>query len=146
MASASGRLAEFDKNGEHVDADTFEQILEMDDDEKHEFSKDIVYGFFDQAENTFKKMDEALKRKELPTLSSLGHFLKGSSATLGLVKVRDSCEKIQHYGTMKEDANAPEGARGDDWYLDRTAATIQQVKDDYAAAKKVLRGFYGEKI
>jgi len=34
----------------------------------------------------------------LKTLSELGHFLKGSSATLGLTKVKDSCEKIQHYG------------------------------------------------
>ncbi len=40
---------------------TFEQILEMDDDEDdREFSKSIVFGFFEQAEQTFKKMDEAL--------------------------------------------------------------------------------------
>lgn len=37
---------------------TFEQILEMDDDEEErEFSKSIVYGFFEQAEATFKKME-----------------------------------------------------------------------------------------
>ena len=40
---------------------TFEQILEMDDDEDdREFSKSIVYGFFDQAENTFQRMDDEL--------------------------------------------------------------------------------------
>lgn len=33
----------------------------MDDDEdEREFSKSIVYGFFEQAEQTFTKMDEAL--------------------------------------------------------------------------------------
>lgn len=40
---------------------TFEQILEMDDDEdEKDFSRSIVYGFFEQAQNTFKEIDEAL--------------------------------------------------------------------------------------
>lgn len=40
---------------------TFEQILEMDDDEEErDFSKSIVFGFFEQAENTFKNMDTCL--------------------------------------------------------------------------------------
>jgi osomolarity two-component system phosphorelay intermediate protein YPD1 len=34
----------------------------------------------------------------LNELSSLGHFLKGSSATLGFNKIRDSCNVIQQYG------------------------------------------------
>ncbi len=47
--------------GDAIDPLTFEQILEMDDDEEErEFSKSIVYGFFDQAENTFTKMDSSL--------------------------------------------------------------------------------------
>ena len=45
---------------ELIDAGTFEQILEMDDDDDRDFSKGIVYGFFDQAEATFKKMEKAL--------------------------------------------------------------------------------------
>lgn len=47
--------------GDSIDALTFEQILEMDDDEdEREFSRSIVFGFFDQASDTFKKMDQAL--------------------------------------------------------------------------------------
>jgi osomolarity two-component system, phosphorelay intermediate protein YPD1 len=47
--------------GDSIDALTFEQILEMDDDEEErEFSKSIVYDFFQQAENTFGKMDVSL--------------------------------------------------------------------------------------
>lgn len=43
-----------------IDKNTFDQILEMDDDEDdREFSKGIVFGFFDQAENTFEKMEKA---------------------------------------------------------------------------------------
>jgi osomolarity two-component system phosphorelay intermediate protein YPD1 len=44
-----------------IDAPTFEQILEMDEDEEErEFSKSIVYDFFSQAESTFVKMDTNL--------------------------------------------------------------------------------------
>lgn len=51
------KLSDF---GDRMDQGTFEQILEMDDDDDKEFSKSIVYGFFDQADNTFKKMEDAL--------------------------------------------------------------------------------------
>jgi osomolarity two-component system phosphorelay intermediate protein YPD1 len=43
-----------------IDPGTFEQVLEMDDDENREFSKGIVDGFFDQAVQTFEDMEEAL--------------------------------------------------------------------------------------
>ena len=44
-----------------IDAATFEQILEMDDEEdEREFSKQLVYDFFTQAETTFEKMDDNL--------------------------------------------------------------------------------------
>ncbi len=33
----------------------------------------------------------------------MGHFLKGSSAALGIIKVQDACEKIQHYGNMRDE-------------------------------------------
>lgn len=47
--------------GDSIDPVTFEQILEMDDDEdEREFSKSIVYGFFEQAEATFEKMVTSL--------------------------------------------------------------------------------------
>ena len=32
----------------------------MDDDDDRDFSKGIVYGFFEQAESTFEKMEKAL--------------------------------------------------------------------------------------
>lgn len=39
---------------------TFEQILEMDDEGSNEFSRSIVFGFFEQAEATFERMDGLL--------------------------------------------------------------------------------------
>lgn len=47
--------------GDSVDLSTFSQILEMDDsEEEREFSKPLVLNFFEQAEETFAKMDNAL--------------------------------------------------------------------------------------
>jgi hypothetical protein len=44
-----------------IEMPTFQQILEMDDDEEErDFSKSIVYDFFEQAESTFEKMEAAL--------------------------------------------------------------------------------------
>lgn len=85
------------------------------------------------------------KDKDLPTLSSLGHFLKGSSATLGLSKVRDSCEKIQHFGARKE-ADGNPGHGSDAHYLDLVQRTVEQVKGEYKRVEAKLKAFYGETV
>ncbi len=46
--------------GENIDMQTFEQILEMDEEDDREFSQSIALGFFEQAESTFIDMDDAL--------------------------------------------------------------------------------------
>jgi osomolarity two-component system phosphorelay intermediate protein YPD1 len=49
-----------------INMEIFSQIQDMDDDDDdeegggHEFSKGIVWGYFEQAENTFKQMEEAM--------------------------------------------------------------------------------------
>jgi len=128
--------------GDSIDPLTFEQILEMDDDEEErEFSRSIVYGFFEQAEGTFKKMELSLAKGDLPQLSSLGHFLKGSSATLGLTKVKDSCEKIQHYGANKDESGTKEEP-DDAKCLARVKETLETVKIEFAEVEKKLKQFY----
>jgi len=127
-----------------IDLTTFEQILEMDDDdEEREFSKAIVFGFFEQAETTFGQMDESLKKEDLSQLSSLGHFLKGSSATLGLVKVKDACEKIQHLGANKDETGT-EDLPDKSACLERIATTLETMKSEYKTAETELRKFYPE--
>jgi osomolarity two-component system phosphorelay intermediate protein YPD1 len=126
-----------------IDAATFEQILEMDEDEEErEFSKSIVYDFFSQAESTFVKMDTNLEQRNLKTLSELGHFLKGSSATLGLTKVKDSCEKIQHYGQKKDDTGTNDITEEEG--LSKLKTTIEQAKREFHDVEKVLRKFYND--
>ncbi|KAK7553635.1 hypothetical protein IWX46DRAFT_590735 [Phyllosticta citricarpa] len=81
------------------------------------------------------------EKKDLAQLSQLGHFLKGSSATLGLTKVKDSCEKIQHFGAHKDETgthNEPD----DKVCLERLTKTIAQAKQEFKDVEKVLRKFY----
>lgn len=81
------------------------------------------------------------KEKDLATLSSLGHFLKGSSATLGLTKVKDSCAKIQHFGQMKDEIGTTDEPDKEKC-LERIAKTLVDVKEEYAEVEKVLKKFF----
>lgn len=81
-------------------------------------------------------------KKELVKLSSLGHFLKGSSAALGIIKVQDACEKIQHYGNKRdeeagEDLTEPEA-------LKRISDQFLICIKEYRLGKAYLQGLYEE--
>ncbi|KAI9635160.1 histidine phosphotransferase [Dioszegia hungarica] len=133
-----------------IDLEVFQQIRDMDeedddgsgDEEPNAFSRGIVWGFFEQAEQTFKQLEDALAKKELVKLSSLGHFLKGSSAALGIIKVQDACEKIQHYGNKRdeeagEDLTEPEA-------LKRISDQFLICIKEYRLGKAYLQGLYEE--
>ncbi|KAG5999750.1 hypothetical protein E4U21_006339 [Claviceps maximensis] len=129
--------------GDSIDINTFDQILEMDDPDDNEFSYSIVFGFFTQAEETFIKMDTAIEEKDLDQLSELGHFLKGSSATLGMIKVRDGCEKIQRFG-KNENVDGSEEPDSD-LCLKRIIEALDIVKEDYKDVEGKLKKYYGNK-
>lgn len=144
-----------------IDMDTFQQILELDEEDDREFSKEMVWAYFSQAEKTFGDLDEALwvalvrdhfilptdasvhsSEKDLTKLSHLGHFLKGSSAAMGVSRVETACEKIQHYGLLRDEQN--DVGLSEKQALDLIKKTLVRVKKDYAVADKWLRRFYEE--
>ncbi|KAI9833394.1 MAG: hypothetical protein M1826_007492 [Phylliscum demangeonii] len=129
-------------DGDRIDRTIFDQILEMDDgDPTQEFSKGLVYDFLEQAEATFTNMDKSLADRDLEQLSHLGHFLKGSSATLGLTKVKDECEKIQNFGSHRN-ATGSKAEPDDDVCLDCIRSTLVVVKREYGEVEKTLRAYY----
>ncbi|KAJ6260290.1 hypothetical protein Dda_4515 [Drechslerella dactyloides] len=126
---------------DYVELETFEQILEMDDDDDtREFSHALVLGFFEQAQTTFEDMDQKVMERDLGQLSALGHFLKGSSATLGISKVRDCCEKIQHLGALKDETGNDDIS--EDKALEKIRKLMPTLKSDFEAAKSFLERFY----
>lgn len=125
-----------------IDMDIFSQLLEMDDEDDREFSKSIVWNYFDQAITTFQEMDVALSTKNLTELSTLGHFLKGSSAAVGVIKVRDSCEHMQHYGKCHGEDGISDLTEEE--ALKKLTITLRDVKVQYREAAKALKAFYDE--
>ncbi|KAJ1729103.1 Phosphorelay intermediate protein [Coemansia biformis] len=125
-----------------LDLDVFNQLVLMDDDndEEYEFSREIVQNYLDQAKSTFADMDRALKKKDLSTLSSLGHFLKGSSATIGVKKVQECCKRIQYLGKLHSISG--EGSVDEDEALRLIAQELQIGKREYQKAEEFLGFFY----
>ncbi|KAK0201983.1 transferase [Desarmillaria ectypa] len=126
-----------------INMDTFRQILDLDEDETHDFSSSMVWAYFTQVRSTFKKMDSALQAKDLQELSSLGHFLKGSSGQIGVARVEVSCQKIQYYGKLRNEHD--DGDISDTQALDTITTLLAQVKSDYDAAESWLKNWYMER-
>ncbi|KZV84692.1 histidine-phosphotransfer domain, HPT domain-containing protein [Exidia glandulosa HHB12029] len=123
-----------------IDMDTFGQILELEEDDTYDFSIGMTEAYFSQAETTFKDMDKALAANDLKRLSELGHFLKGSSAALGVHKVQESCERMQNYGKLLDD-NGEKKLKEDD-ALSRITKLLARVKVEYTEAEKYLKEWY----
>jgi len=119
--------------------DIFSQILELDDDDSREFSRSMVSDYYSQVDATLVKMDQALSGKKLKELSDLGHFLKGSSAALGVERVQASCERIQHAGKLRDEESGT--ALTEPQALDLITNMLENVKRDYPEARDELDRF-----
>jgi len=136
--------------GDDLDPTTFYQILEMDDDDSNrDFSRHIVLDFFKQAKLTFDDMKTTLQDQSLAVpermskLYQLSHFLKGSSATIGLAKIRDHCGKIQDLGSEQNEDKTPKSESVSRDCLERIENILPTLDTDFASAVKRLDQFYG---
>jgi len=126
-----------------VDMEVFEQILELDEDDQ-EFSQSMVKEYLAQAQATIRLMDEIFAKHELTQLSTHGHFLKGSSAALGVVQVQEICEKIQHLGNRIDPSKPEVNISAEDAFA-RIRPLLARLKDEQAAAEKWLKEFLGNR-
>lgn len=83
------------------------------------------------------------KERDLKELSSLGHFLKGSSATLGFTKVKDECEKIQHYGHKKDESGSIDEP-DEEKCLRLIGESITKAKTAYYEVKRLMEQYYAK--
>jgi len=123
-----------------VDMDIFGQILDLDEPDNNEFSQGMVTQFYSQAKTTFKELDEAYANKDVVVLAARGHFLKGSSAALGLRQVQEVCEKIQLYGQLREPQT--DKAVSESVALDHIGPLLVTVKAKYREAEIWLKDYY----
>ncbi|KAG8978332.1 hypothetical protein FRB94_013716 [Tulasnella sp. JGI-2019a] len=94
QAESKAKMENFeeDSNQSPVDIETFQHILDLDDEGDSFFSKGIVEDYYSEADYGLLDMEEALARKDLNKLSSLGGFLERSSTSLGATKVQATCQ------------------------------------------------------
>lgn len=125
----------------------FNELVLMDDDEPG-FSFSLIQSFIEQAINTFKNINDELQcvdvhneksyQQSLQILSQHGHYLKGSAASLGLVRLQEQCERIQSYGLKKDlddiGANTP-------WH-ERIKEALVKAREEFALVRVVLGKYY----
>ena len=80
-----------------VDINTFEQVLEMDDDDEREFSSFLVVGNLQEVSAALAKAKPLVHTQpyDLRQVNGLFHFTKGTSTTIGLQEIKDIALDIQ---------------------------------------------------
>ncbi|EDO17994.1 hypothetical protein Kpol_1054p41 [Vanderwaltozyma polyspora DSM 70294] len=128
---------------EVIDWNILNEIISMDEDDP-DFSRMLIMQYIDQAQTTFDKMQNELETtKDLSALNSLGHFLKGSSATLGLQRIAWICEKIQNLGKKQSNEVIPAiDGSNDKVYLEMISKALDQARVEFKLARKELSDYY----
>ncbi|CAN3371570.1 hypothetical protein DIURU_004010 [Diutina rugosa] len=115
-----------------VDWSVFSELIAIMDEDEDGLALSLFQEFVTQFEETSVEIDANLKQGRLDELSKLGHYIKGSAAALGLVKISHQCERIQNYGNkhnfdharvVQGKVIAPESGDGDGAAGDGTSAT-----------------------
>lgn len=119
---------------ELIDEAIFSQLLEMDDNDDHDFSKSLVIDYFVQVDESMEKFETLMKNKQFHDVAALGHYLKGSSAGIGALHIREICESIQHY------ENHIKSGKDGELYLKNL---IDELKGTIEPTKKELHGRLG---
>ncbi|KNE70273.1 hypothetical protein AMAG_20072 [Allomyces macrogynus ATCC 38327] len=122
-----------------VDMATFEELLEMDEDDPG-FSQSLVENFFEQTEDVLKEMQRSLALRNLDALSRQGHFLKGSAAAIGIIELRKAFERIQYLGQGKVESDA--GPITPDQALAQIEQLMGDVSVDLAEARRAFAAYY----
>ena len=83
------------------------------------------------------------QNKNLQALSDKGHFLKGSSATLGFTKIKDECEKIQNYGRKKDETGTIDEPDTEKC-LRLIDESLTEAKRAYTVVEALMKRYYSE--
>jgi two-component system sensor histidine kinase/response regulator len=100
-------------------------ILQLRDTLAPEMREQLIDSFEQQQRKCLDDIVEALGREDGEELRRLAHLLKGSSATLGAMRLRQCCERLEHVGRIQD------AAVGD--------AQIVRLRAAAAEASKALR-------
>lgn len=137
------------ENSDFISWPVFSELIAMDEDEEG-FSKNLFQTFVDQVLETFEEIDENLAIKNLDKLSALGHYLKGSAAALGLVKISSQCERIQNYGHKSNFDNFQLSTKldssSDDYWVLLIKDALDKARDSFEESKRALNEYFDDEL
>src|SRR5277367_2106863 len=139
-----------------LDATTFEQLLDMDDDIDREFSRGVVESYFRQVRGSFAPFEEGMyvlsaffpylirysDKRDFKILSSLSNFLKGSSAVVSLLKLTSACDKMENYSNKMDETGAHPVM--ENYALEEIAKILIAIRLDVQTAEAWCKLFYRE--
>lgn len=132
-----------------VEWSVFSELVAMDEDEE-EFSKGLCQTFVNQFKDTAEEIDENLESKNLEKLSSLGHYLKGSAAALGLKKISSQCERIQNYGhRVNFDNHKPDkelDEESDEFWIQLIRDAVKKARLGFEELKAALDEYFEDEL
>lgn len=136
-----------------IDWPVFSELIAMDEDEEG-FSKSLFQTFVAQVLETFEEIDRNLEEKNLDKISSLGHYLKGSAAALGLEKISSQCERIQNYGhktnfdNFQPTALDPKHAstQDDEYWTTLIEDAVENARHDFNESRIALNEYFNDEL
>ncbi|KAH3660303.1 hypothetical protein OGAPHI_006889 [Ogataea philodendri] len=140
------------ENSELINWTIFQELLLMDEDEEG-FAVSLVKTFVEQATGIFQEILDLLNVSspsddDLKRISSLGHYLKGSAAALGLQVVQQECERIQNYGNKInfDDYEPAATAKSSSDWVECIRSAYTNALEGYEKSKKLLSEFFDEEL
>lgn len=126
---------------DYVNQSTFNQLLEMDDDNSRDFSQSIYTDFKADADFTFSSLDGSLSAGNLDALYKESRYLKSNAFALGLDKLGGSAYFIQHTA-KNEDVDGNRLNQSEAALLQKIAKELPVTKDYFRVSCEIMDKFF----
>ena len=82
-----------------IDAESIENLRALNPDDGDEFLREIVTIYLEDTPQRIAELEESLAGGDAPRFVRAAHSVKGSSANLGAMAVRQIAEKLEHHSS-----------------------------------------------
>ena len=79
-----------------IDSESIENLRSLNPGDGDEFLREIIAIFLEDTPQRIAELEESLLGGDTPRFTRAAHSVKGSSANLGAMAVRDVAEQLEH--------------------------------------------------